>query len=204
MYNAEVLSKFPVVQHFRFGSLFSWEPQPNAAPPPTSIHTSSHPSSQPSSQPSKEDVNSSSTSMSSTHQVHSQDTSHASTPVDSNSGSKTSVPSHHSAAAHEGSSNSKIIIPGLPLEVSKTSTIPGYSQEVSKAPWATQLPAIPVPSLDTTAPWANQPVAEVETSTARVGEDTSGAGHQSPTAVNEHAAGAMGPPPPSSSSSRAP
>lgn len=29
MYNAEVLSKFPVVQHFLFGTLFSWEPHPD-------------------------------------------------------------------------------------------------------------------------------------------------------------------------------
>ena len=43
MYNAEVLSKFPVVQHFPFGSLFSWEQDPNATPPPTSVHASSQP-----------------------------------------------------------------------------------------------------------------------------------------------------------------
>lgn len=49
MYNAEVLSKFPVVQHFRFGSLFSWERDPNAIPPPASAHASS--------QPAKEDRN---------------------------------------------------------------------------------------------------------------------------------------------------
>ncbi|KAK5277966.1 Serine/threonine-protein phosphatase 2A activator 1, partial [Cryomyces antarcticus] len=30
MYNAEVLSKFPVIQHFPFGSLFVWERDPNA------------------------------------------------------------------------------------------------------------------------------------------------------------------------------
>jgi serine/threonine-protein phosphatase 2A activator len=31
MYNAEVLSKFPVVQHFPFGSMFSWEEDPSLA-----------------------------------------------------------------------------------------------------------------------------------------------------------------------------
>lgn len=33
MYDAEVLSKFPVVQHFHFGSLFSWERDPDAKEP---------------------------------------------------------------------------------------------------------------------------------------------------------------------------
>ena len=44
MYNAEVLSKFPVVQHFRFGSLFSWERDEEAVAPPASVHANSQPS----------------------------------------------------------------------------------------------------------------------------------------------------------------
>ena len=43
MYNAEVLCKFPVVQHFPFGSLFSWEEDPNAPLIATSPHLSNQP-----------------------------------------------------------------------------------------------------------------------------------------------------------------
>lgn len=45
MYNAEVLSKFPVVQHFPFGSLFEWERDPLAKDIEASVHTSSQPKS---------------------------------------------------------------------------------------------------------------------------------------------------------------
>ncbi len=41
MYNAEVLSKFPVVQHFPFGSLFKWEKDPEAKAPPPTTHSTS-------------------------------------------------------------------------------------------------------------------------------------------------------------------
>lgn len=43
MYNAEVLSKFPVVQHFPFGSLFSWEQDPDVMQSQVSLHASSLP-----------------------------------------------------------------------------------------------------------------------------------------------------------------
>lgn len=43
MYNAEVLSKFPVVQHFQFGSLFKWEKDPEAKAPTPTTHSSNQP-----------------------------------------------------------------------------------------------------------------------------------------------------------------
>ncbi|KAJ5387629.1 Serine/threonine-protein phosphatase 2A activator 1 [Penicillium cosmopolitanum] len=47
MWNAEVLSKYPVVQHFPFGSLFSWDRDPYAVAPPSTVHATSGPQGRP-------------------------------------------------------------------------------------------------------------------------------------------------------------
>lgn len=41
MYHAEVLSKFPVVQHFYFGALYKWARDPHAASATGTIHMAS-------------------------------------------------------------------------------------------------------------------------------------------------------------------
>jgi Phosphotyrosyl phosphate activator (PTPA) protein len=43
MYRAEVLAKFPVVQHFPFGGILRWEPDPTTASTIPSVHTESQP-----------------------------------------------------------------------------------------------------------------------------------------------------------------
>lgn len=45
MYDAEVLGKFPVVQHFPFGKLFKWEQDPEAVRRQATVHAQQQPAS---------------------------------------------------------------------------------------------------------------------------------------------------------------
>ncbi|KAI9046164.1 Phosphotyrosyl phosphatase activator [Aspergillus affinis] len=144
MYNAEVLSKFPVVQHFPFGSLFSWERDPNALPPPSTAHSSSGPQARPQG----------SAAPAPTTQAPGAGTK---APWASTSGS---VPQSGTAAPWAtsrgpgGPSASRI-----PPTLINTSTLPPGPMTPTRAPWAnSQPPAAPDGSAEgnpvTKAPWA--------------------------------------------------
>ncbi len=146
MYKVEVLSKFPVVQHFRFGSLFSWERQPNQGLPAASVDTKK--------QLFKGQIGSFGTNTVST------------TPRDPSHEAPTPAPAGEIPTGNHVHDSSKVSVPGLPRELNKSNQ-PGYSNEVTKAPWATRLPAIPVPTVNTTPPWVHrQPLTEVPPTSA--------------------------------------
>lgn len=144
MYNAEVLSKFPVVQHFPFGSLFSWERDPNALPPPPTAHGSSGPQARPQGP----------AAPAPTTQVPG-----AGTKAPWASASQ-SVPQNGTAApwaASRGPGGPSA--PRMPPVLPNTSTFPPGPMAPVRAPWASsQPPAAPTGSAEadvvTKAPWA--------------------------------------------------
>lgn len=133
MYNAEVLSKFPVVQHFPFGSLFSFTPDPNARKIQATVHTASQPkasaSATPRPQPALRDpLADTTTAMPSTARP--------------GGAVGTAAPWARGAAG-----------PGVPSGVNQP----------TKAPWASRTPAPPpppptttMPGVGTAAPWARK------------------------------------------------
>ncbi|KAJ5168870.1 Serine/threonine-protein phosphatase 2A activator 1 [Penicillium canariense] len=146
MYNAEVLSKFPVVQHFPFGSLFSFERDPNAAAPPTTVHTTTGPQGRPvvpdAGPPSSSSARPSMDPGSKAPWATAGAGNRAPPPVGS-----TTAP--WATGRHSGA-------PGAPSTIPDTSRLPPGSVASTRAPWAnTQAP--PPPPGDgglTKAPWA--------------------------------------------------
>ena len=129
MYNAEVLSKFPVVQHFHFGSLFSWEQDPNATPPPTSIHASSQP------------IRDGPTVSLENSSARTQPQEGANTPW---ANKATGMPKSGVGTAAPWVNNA----PGAPS-----------SRGGTTAPWTNRPTGVPNPGTGTTAPWATRSVA---------------------------------------------
>ncbi|XP_014554910.1 hypothetical protein COCVIDRAFT_103738 [Bipolaris victoriae FI3] len=132
MYNAEVLSKFPVVQHFPFGSLFSFSPDPNARKIQATVHTASQPkasaSATPRPQPPLRDPLADTTAMPSTARP---------------GGAVGTAAPWARAPAAAG--------PGVPSGVNQP----------TKAPWASRTPApppttMPEAGVGTAAPWARK------------------------------------------------
>lgn len=145
MYNAEVLSKFPVVQHFPFGSLFSFERDPTATPPPTTAHSTSGPQGR----PVAPDAGNS--------------TAPASRPsVETGTrapwaaaGAPTRVPPPAGPTAAPWAATRRDGPSGT-ASLPDTSRLPPGSMAPTRAPWASAQPAPPPPELDgaTKAPWA--------------------------------------------------
>lgn len=135
MYNAEVLSKFPVVQHFPFGSLFCWEKDPAAIPIAASIHTSNQP------------TKSVSTAQSRNAPLRDplRDPMQEGTKAPWASGSASMPPSSGTGAPRASRLPSRAPAP-----------VPDGPNQPTKAPWASSTPLPPPSTGNTTiAPWAN-------------------------------------------------
>jgi serine/threonine-protein phosphatase 2A activator len=146
MYNAEVLTKFPVVQHFPFGSLFSFDRDPNAVMPPQTVHTTSGPQGR----PVVPDAGPPSTST-------------ARPSADAGikapwatAGSSTRAPPSMGSTAAPWATGRSTESPGAPATLPNTSRLPPGPMAPTKAPWASARPPPPPPGGDgpSKAPWA--------------------------------------------------
>lgn len=134
MYHAEVLSKFPVVQHFPFGSLFVWEADPNASTIQASVHTSSQPKA--------------ATPLSTAPTVRPQPA--------------LRDPLNHPTTTRNAAGAPVTTAPWVTKNTTtapwKTTAAvppaPSGSNQPTRAPWATSTPAPPSGDVVTTAPWA--------------------------------------------------
>lgn len=151
MYNAEVLSKFPVVQHFPFGSLFSWDNDPNAIPPSSTVHATSGPQAR----PVAPDVGHASIAT-----PRPMPGAGAQAPWASSAAGTRAMPQTAGTAAPWASSRREGIPGGatrIPSAIPDTSRLPPGPKTPTRAPWASSQPP---PSqngnaeVHTKAPWA--------------------------------------------------
>jgi len=129
MYNAEVLSKFPVVQHFPFGSLFPFTPDPAAEKIQATVHTASLPKV-------------SASTATSTVQPPLRDAL-----------ADSSAPAMTRPLPPQGNAVGSAA-PWARREAAQGSQIPSGPDQPTKAPWASRTPALPPPGSRTAAPWA--------------------------------------------------
>ncbi|KAF2825183.1 PTPA-domain-containing protein [Ophiobolus disseminans] len=149
MYNAEVLSKFPVVQHFPFGSLFAWEKDPNAKGIQASVHTTNQPKS--STVPSS----TSSTSAYSSPRPQPQQQQLR------DPGAETRFqPPLRDPLTGSATTAAPWAKPGVAMRPATGPNVPSGPNQPTRAPWASRTPA-PVPTtgegkgfVGTAAPWA--------------------------------------------------
>ncbi|KAL5114511.1 Serine/threonine-protein phosphatase 2A activator 1 [Pleosporales sp. CAS-2024a] len=148
MYNAEVLSKFPVVQHFPFGSLFAWEKDPTATMIQASVHTSSHPRSNSSTLPSATSFTSAYASPRTQPPPQQQQQPPLRDPLANTASGMTAAPWANPAGPHVPSG------PNQPTKAPWASTTPAPSTSGTAAPWAKGAP--PDGGASTRAPWASK------------------------------------------------
>jgi serine/threonine-protein phosphatase 2A activator len=141
MYNVEVLSKFPVVQHFPFGALFAWESDPSAKHIQASVHTSSQPKA-------AADQSSTVPSATSSTSAYSSPRPNAAPSTAARMQRPLRDPMTGSTAAPWAT---------LTARPAAGPAVPSGPDQPTRAPWPTRTPAPPPPSGGgTKAPWADK------------------------------------------------